>query len=63
MNDERYTVQIIFDERMLRAVNSSVEYTLKKWTGEGNIDQETLFEIRPILQGAILEFEFARDMG
>ena len=60
MNDERYTVQIIFDERMLRAVNSSVEYTLKKWTGEGDIDQETLFEIRPLLQGAILEFEFNR---
>ena len=63
MNDESHTVQIIFDERMLRAVSSSVEYTLKKWTGEGNIDQQTLFEIRPILHGAILEFEFARDMG
>ena len=60
-NDTQPTVQLIFDERMLRAVTTAVNYTLDKWTGEGFIDQEMLFATRPVLQAAILEFDFYRN--
>jgi len=59
--DTKPTVQLIFDERMLRAVTSAINYTLQKWTGEGDIDQEMLFASRPVFQAAILEFDFYRD--
>ena len=55
------TVNLIFDERMLRAVTSAVNYTLERWAGDGFIDQEMLFATRPVLQAAILEFDFHRD--
>lgn len=60
-NNTEPTIQLIFDERMLRAVTSAINYTLEKWTGEGDIDQMMLFATRPVFQAAILEFDFYRD--
>ena len=57
------TVQITIDERGCRALLSAVLFTLDKWTGQGDIDQEQLICLKPFLQGAVLEFDFAKDMG
>jgi len=57
------TVSITIDERGCRAILSAVSFTLEKWTGQENIDQEQLFVLKPFLQGAVLEFDFAKDMG
>ena len=48
------------DERALRALHSAVCFTLDKWTGQEDIDQETLFMLKPFLQGSIFEFDFNR---
>ena len=50
-----------FNERAIRALHSAVSYTLEKWTGQGEIDQEELFCLKPFLQGAIFEFDFGRN--
>ena len=49
-----------FDERAVRALSSAVNYTLDKWAGEGELDQEELLCLKPFLQGATLEFQFQR---
>ena len=46
------------DERAVRALHSAVCFTLEKWTGQEQIDQEELYNLRPFLQGAIFEFTF-----
>jgi len=57
---EEPSVSCVFDERAIRALHSAVSYTLEKWTGQGEIDQEELFCLKPFLQGAIFEFDFGR---
>ena len=57
---ENNTVQLILDERSLIAITSAVQYTLDKWAGEGFIDQEALFAVRPVLHAGTLEFQFKR---
>ena len=54
-------VVVTFDERDIRALLSSVTFTLNKWTGQEDIDQENLFRLKPFLQGCLLEFEFNRE--
>ncbi len=54
------SVSCVFDERAIRALHSAVSFTLEKWTGQGEIDQEELFCLKPFLQGAIFEFDFGR---
>ena len=53
-------VSMVMDERAVRALHSAVDWTLKHWTGQGCIDQEELYKLRPFLQGAIFEFEFSK---
>lgn len=48
------------DERTCRALLSAVEFTLEKWTGQEEIDQEQLFHLKPALQGMTLEFNLLR---
>ena len=59
-NQEGPRVGLNLDERAVRALHSAVVYTLDKWAGEGNIDQEELFNLRTFLQGAVFEFQFHR---
>lgn len=53
-------VAITLDERDVRALLSSVSFTLNKWAGQEDIDQESLFKLKPFLQSCLLEFEFHR---
>jgi|5_EtaG_2_1085323.scaffolds.fasta_scaffold09648_2 hypothetical protein len=48
------------DERTCRALLSAIEFTLEKWVGQGELDQEQLFALKPTLQGMILEFNLLR---
>ena len=54
-------VIVNLNEQDIRALLSSVTFTLNKWTGQEDIDQENLFRLKPFLQGCLLEFEFNRD--
>ena len=48
------------DERAVRALHSACDYSLNKWSGEGFMDQEELFNLRTFLQGAIFEFQLLK---
>lgn len=52
---------MVMDERAVRALSTAVKFTLDKWTGQPpDVDQEELFNLRPFLEGAILEFQLMR---
>lgn len=59
-DDNSPRIGLNLDERSVRALHSAVAYTLRKWTGEGDMDQESLFDLKSRLQGAVFEFEFRR---
>ena len=59
--EESTTVSLKIDERAVRALHQAVCWTLEHWTGQGNIDQEELFNLRPFLQGAIFECTYRKD--
>ena len=48
------------NERSVRALHSAVCFTLEKWSGQGELDQECLLGIKPALQGCVFEFDFNR---
>jgi len=50
-------VGLNLDERAVKALHSAVAYTLNKWAGEGQLDQEELINLKTFLQGAIFEFQ------
>ena len=60
MNDN-VRVSINLDERAVKALHSAVCWTLQHWTGQGDIDQEELYNLRPFLQGAIFECIYKKD--
>ena len=61
MNNETPSVSMVMDERAVRALSTAVKFTLDKWTGQPpDVDQEELFNLRPFLEGAILEFQLMR---
>ena len=51
-------VSMTMDERAVKALHSAVCFTLNKWAGQEDIDQEELQNLRTFLQGAIFEFVF-----
>ena len=53
-------LQLELDEKAVRALYTSVQFTLEKWTGQEKIDQATLMELRPFLRKCLLEFHFMR---
>jgi hypothetical protein len=55
-------IAVEFDERTIRALHCAVSMTLKKWTGQGEVDQEELFKLKYFLQGAIFEFDLSRSL-
>tara|TARA_Y100000401_G_scaffold53110_1_gene41705 strand:+ start:4988 stop:5188 length:201 start_codon:yes stop_codon:yes gene_type:complete len=48
------------DERTCRALLFAVEFTLEKWAGQGELDQEQLIAMKPAIQGMVLEFNLLR---
>ena len=57
---EETHIQFTMDERSIRALVSAVKFTLEKWAGQGELDQEQLLGMKPMLQGCLLEFDFKR---
>lgn len=57
---EELQVHFTMDERSVRALTFAVQFTLEKWTGQGELDQERLLDIKPMLQACQLEFQFNR---
>ncbi len=55
-------VSITMDERAVKAIHQAVCWTLQHWSGQGDIDQEELYNLRPFLQGAIFEFIYQREV-
>lgn len=59
--DDNVRVSINLDERAVKALHQAVCWTLQHWTGQGDIDQEELYNLRPFLQGAIFEFIYQKE--
>lgn len=51
-----------FDERTTRAISGAINFTLDKWAGQEEIDQEMLMMLRNVFHSMILEFNFAKDV-
>ena len=51
-----------FDERTTRAISGAINFTLDKWAGQEDIDQEMLMMLRNVFHSMILEFNFAKDV-
>ena len=47
---EEGSFDITVNDRGIRAMKQAIDYTLEKWTGQEDIDQEALMELRPVLQ-------------
>ena len=60
---EEPTITFTINERGMRAINQAVAYTLDKWTGQEQIDQEQLLALKPMFQGCVFEFEYHYDMS
>ena len=57
---KEFELQFTMNERSIRALHSAVVFTLEKWAGQGELDQECLLGIKPALQGCLFEFDFNR---
>jgi hypothetical protein len=57
---EQTEITFTMNERSVRALHSAVVFTLEKWAGQGELDQECLLGIKPALQGCVFEFDFNR---
>ena len=62
MEDEPL-IELKINERGMRAVHGAVCYTLEKWSGQEEIDQEQLMALKPFFQGCVFEFDFGKMMG
>ena len=54
---EELVLNVELKERMVRALHSAVCFTLDKWTGQEEIDQEELLNLKIALKGCIFEFD------
>ena len=61
-DDERLVIKAEFDERQARALSSAINFTLDKWAGQEDIDQEMLISMKTAFHGMILEFNLSRDI-
>ena len=55
-------ITFTMNERSVRALHSAVVFTLDKWAGQGELDQECLIGIKSSLQGCIFEFNYDLNM-
>ena len=53
-------IELKINERGMRAVHAAVCFTLDKWTGQEEIDQEQLLMLKPFLQGCVFEFDYGK---
>ena len=58
---EEIVLNVEMNDRVVRALHSAVCFTLDKWTGQEDIDQEELFKLKVALQGCIFEFDFDKE--
>ena len=56
-------IQFTMNERSVRALHTAVCVALEKWTGQGELDQDLLLDIKPALQGCVFEFDFNRNLN
>ena len=56
--DQPTSLSIVVDEPAVRALLQAIHFTLEKWTGQEEIDQLELQNLRTFLQGAMLEFRY-----
>ena len=61
-DDDQIVMKAEFDERQARALSFAIDFTLEKWVGQGDMDQEMLMHMRTAFHGMILEFNLSRDM-
>jgi len=54
------TIEFKINERCTRAIHAAVCFTLEKWAGQGDMDQEQLLMLKPFLQGCVFEFDYNR---
>lgn len=59
-DDDQIVMVCELDERSCRAILSAIEFTLEKWVGQGELDQEQLIAMKPAMQGMILEYNLLR---
>ena len=52
---------ITINDRGIRALKQAIDYTLDKWAGQEDIDQEALMELRPYFNRMLLEVAFSKD--
>jgi len=57
---EEHVITFTMNERSVRAIHSAVVFTLDKWAGQGELDQECLLGMKPALQGCLFEFDLNR---
>ena len=60
--DDQPHVKIEINERAVRALHSSVCFTLDRWAGQETLDQEQLISLKHSLQGCIFEFDLDKDI-
>ena len=53
-------IELKINERGVRALHSALVFTLEKWTGQEEIDQEELLALKPFMQGCVFEFDYQR---
>ena len=52
---------ITVNDRGIRAMKQAIDFTLTKWTGQEDIDQEALMELRPYFDRMLLEVAFNKE--
>ena len=62
MNEDQLIIKADFNERQARALSSAINFTLDKWAGQEDLDQEMLLAMKTAFHGMILEFNLSKDM-
>ena len=63
MKEDEMIIKADFNERQARALSSAINFTLDKWAGQEDLDQEMLLAMKSAFHGMLLEFNFNRDIA
>ena len=55
------TFDITVNDRGIRAIKQAIDFTLAKWAGQEDIDQEGLMQLRPHFNRMLLEVAFNKE--
>ena len=58
---EEGSFDITVNDRGIRAIKQAIDFTLNKWAGQEDIDQEVLMELRPYFNRMLLEVAFNKE--